>query len=476
MDVRVIYLSVVSSLLISCSGNKSEKEESELYKDQCAFSFYDSLNTLVIQNPYDQEAFFSFNINNTFPLSIASCVKEIMHSELSYPQSAWKFVIENTFHSYPFTTDNWQHNPELFLNSLGGGFCDDRASVLAYIYRAMGDSARIIGLNGHVVTEIFYNNKWQMFDPDNEVFYCDKNGAVLSVDELEDNNEQIKSPLNFCNEKLTNPVFSSRNSLTDRFAGYYASTVDNSDVSKWHTPLYTTDTTYVLPSNSSLVITLLRNGSIASIAVELTERSKGRVKIPLVPARAVGQFDLIIEEKRVSVGDTGFIFTEHQFINEIRIEKVLSVSNVYYFVNPKLKLNTDTNSIELFSSSKLNLTQKSSNVITAIFAEEFLFFDTINKTYPHFYKNLPSLSNNDDINNYLTEEYIRFLKSEGTLNESEISEALNQLRIDITLLSKDEPHLRMLIQKNYPKSVFYLFAASKHNRIDYLKKIINDEQ
>ena len=74
------------------------------------------------------------------------------------------------------------------------------------------------------------------------------------------------------------------------------------------------------------------------------------------------------------------------------------------------------------------------------------------------------------------EEYVRFLKSEGILPENEIADALNQLRIDINLLSKDDQHLRLLIEKNYPKSVFYLFAASKHNRIDYLNKLINDEK
>jgi hypothetical protein len=474
MDMRIIILFI--SFLAGCSVNKSENEKFEFYSVHNVHKVNDSLNALIIHNPADYEVYFSFNINKNFPLSINRCIEEIKQSEVAYPQSAWQFVVDKTFHSLPFASANWQHRPELFLNSLGGGLCDDRASVLAYLFKAMGDSARIVGLNGHIVTEIYYNNKWQLFDPDNGIYYCDQNGVVLSVDELEENPEQMIMPRIFCNEQLVNPVFRFSNAVTTRFAGYYASTDDNIDVSEWHIPFYNTDSVFILPSTSSLIITLGSNGTIANIVVELTEGSKGRVKIPFVAARADGQFDFIYEEKTNSVRGTGFVFPAQQIIDGITIEGVTEVSNIYYLINQKLKPIKEANSVELFSSSQLDFNQENKTLKTIKFAEEFLFFDTVQDVYPRFYSNLQPLKNGSNIKNYLMEEYVRFLKSEGILPENEIADALNQLRIDINLLSKDDQHLRLLIEKNYPKSVFYLFAASKHNRIDYLNKLINDEK
>src|SRR5690606_28353308 len=106
-------------------------------------------------------------------------------------EEAWKYVSQSTFWISPLTSKSWQHNPILFLNSIGGGFCDDRASVLAGIWRNWFDSVRVIGLNGHVVSEVYSINKWKMYDADRKVAYLNANNEVCSVAELEDSSQFV---------------------------------------------------------------------------------------------------------------------------------------------------------------------------------------------------------------------------------------------------------------------------------------------
>jgi hypothetical protein len=57
------------------------------------------------------------------------------------------------------------------LNVWGYGFCDDTANNTEVLAKAAGfTGARVWGLNGHVVAELYYNKGWHMFDPDMEVF------------------------------------------------------------------------------------------------------------------------------------------------------------------------------------------------------------------------------------------------------------------------------------------------------------------
>jgi hypothetical protein len=96
----------------------------------------------------------------------------------------WRFVVAHRFHSDPASAGIESHDPVKLLNIYGYGFCDDGANVLAAIARAAGIPARIWGLGGHVVPEVFYDERWHMFDPDNEVYYVDREGLVASVEQL----------------------------------------------------------------------------------------------------------------------------------------------------------------------------------------------------------------------------------------------------------------------------------------------------
>ena len=98
----------------------------------------------------------------------------------------WRFVAERRVHGQPVTEGDEEHDLIKYLACYGYGFCDDSAQAVAVLADGCGLKARIRGLGGHVVPEIFAGGQWRMFDPDFAVyFHADGDPrAVFGVDEL----------------------------------------------------------------------------------------------------------------------------------------------------------------------------------------------------------------------------------------------------------------------------------------------------
>ncbi len=64
---------------------------------------------------------------------------------------------------------------------MGGGYCSQHAIILNNILSEQDFNTRILGLNGHVLNEVFLEGKWRVFDPDFNVTFD------LSIKELEAN-------------------------------------------------------------------------------------------------------------------------------------------------------------------------------------------------------------------------------------------------------------------------------------------------
>jgi hypothetical protein len=62
-------------------------------------------------------------------------------------------------------------------------WCDTYARLFAYAVQAKGIPSRVIWLSGHVVPEVFFQNRWIMIDPTFD-YYVYKDGRVLSVTEI----------------------------------------------------------------------------------------------------------------------------------------------------------------------------------------------------------------------------------------------------------------------------------------------------
>lgn len=62
--------------------------------------------------------------------------------------------------------------------------CSQQSYVLVHLANDLGIRARQVGLNGHVVAELWYANAWHMFDPDYELFIRGPNGTIEGVRDL----------------------------------------------------------------------------------------------------------------------------------------------------------------------------------------------------------------------------------------------------------------------------------------------------
>jgi len=95
----------------------------------------------------------------------------------------WSWVAEQVSNFDPPSGGNDFHNPYLLTHGFGYGYCDDMASVLAQLARFNGLSSRVLGIDGHVITEIFFDGKWNVLDPDHRLFF-ERDKKMLSMDEI----------------------------------------------------------------------------------------------------------------------------------------------------------------------------------------------------------------------------------------------------------------------------------------------------
>ena len=72
--------------------------------------------------------------------------------------------------------------PYLLFNA-GGGVCHQSAIAMVKLARQIGLEGRVIGLEGHGVAEIYYDNAWHLFDANMGVIFRE-NDRVLSYAEI----------------------------------------------------------------------------------------------------------------------------------------------------------------------------------------------------------------------------------------------------------------------------------------------------
>ncbi len=70
------------------------------------------------------------------------------------------------------------------LNVYGHAICGSQSWYQNFLYNAVGLKGRIDGVSGHTVSEVKYGDKWHYFDVDMMGYVRNKEGAVVSVDEI----------------------------------------------------------------------------------------------------------------------------------------------------------------------------------------------------------------------------------------------------------------------------------------------------
>lgn len=358
MNKGKYLLFFIMIIFFSCGKNEELSFEQDL-------SFDSSVNTIIIKNPSKEEVALQWDLNSIFPIDedrIKKDIEEIAkNKDVSVQSAAWKYVYSNSFKSLPFSPEySWGHEPLIYLNSLGGGYCDDRASVLAGVWKNWFDSVKVMVLEGHVVPEVKVNNNWEMYDPDYGVAYKNDNGEVASFKELENNWKWIAYP---SKEKIItiNPSLKENNTFSYYLSQLYKDSLSNRNETEWHLDYEKQqDWTIVLPSFSSLVIQF-KDAHIYAMYVNLSKKSKGKLQNPFIPHYVEGNILMNIHDREEDFKKYSFtnISAPH---NVFKIIKSDENAKVFYLVNPKINVLKDKNLISVLSSQNLKIKLKNEDL------------------------------------------------------------------------------------------------------------------
>ncbi len=83
--------------------------------------------------------------------------------------------------------------PGLF-NGLGYGWCENHSEIFVSVLQMIGfnaDGTRINSLSGHMGAEVRYDGSWHHFDVGNHAYYPDRDGRILSLEEIEGDNASL---------------------------------------------------------------------------------------------------------------------------------------------------------------------------------------------------------------------------------------------------------------------------------------------
>ncbi len=200
MKISAIILLMIFLGSIQCSEkmiknkNKTRKLRFEVESPET--------KSVKISNKSSRIAVFNLNLNdNMFYSNIEEIINDIKSMNGEYEnepiqKKVWIFLDNFTEHNFPLTERFWYHNPIVFINSIGFGFCDDVSMVSYYLWEEMGMKARVWGYQGHVVGEVFADNRWELYDVDKHIYYYNNNDEVAGINEIIENPEIVTSPIN----------------------------------------------------------------------------------------------------------------------------------------------------------------------------------------------------------------------------------------------------------------------------------------
>jgi len=123
--------------------------------------------------------------------SCESMAAEIIRDSATDEEKAiaiMQFVHNNRYHFQPPGKprgNDYVSDPVIGLNIFGHMYCGMAARITSTLAKMAGLEARIWGLSGHIVSEIFYDGEWHIFDSDAGVFYLkDDNKTIAGMDDL----------------------------------------------------------------------------------------------------------------------------------------------------------------------------------------------------------------------------------------------------------------------------------------------------
>lgn len=346
---------------------------------------------------------FSFILNDKFYPTIHEIIGEIKKMSGNKNDSlyyyAWKFVCDNTYENSSLFKNEWITTKLLYINSVGYGNCGKEAIFLTNLWKELGYRTRMWGLSGkgedgHIVPEVYYNNRWHMLDPTYKVYYLNDSMEIAGTEELMNHTELITNPKiilkNDCYYVLR---------YTDKLASTYKLKEENQLYG--YEPIKEEIDSFLieLPPYSVLDLPgLFVSDFIKRINTNASDRlpapyfANCRLKIPpswegvlknvLVLAEIKGQGSVKIDGVEYVVGDEPLknrIGNQTDFIREVGIGKHKDTIELVYYLNPIFSALQKINTLELrgqnlnFMSIQLkNL--DSGEIVSERLAKEYFFY------------------------------------------------------------------------------------------------------
>ncbi|MEM0997242.1 MAG: hypothetical protein AAGN35_09195 [Bacteroidota bacterium] len=269
---------------------------------------------------------------------------------------AWQFVAGVSHHGATRHDSQRRHHPLIFLNSLGDGHCDDLASVLAEIWRAQGYRSRVWNLEGHVVPEVEIAGQWQVYDPDYNAFYRDRQGQPLGVAQLQSPQNPVPTAVNAPQKWQPSPgwiapVRAFYHSRSDNALNPWYDSIPRVESEAFHLPpgawirFHSTGVAYHLEQFSFPPETR------AALDLFLPDAFAGRQAVPLRVLNVSGVGELTWQERDFRVGEAAWeaaLKDADIFLDELEIRPGKNGLRLTCALNPYLfPMRTAGNRLEL---------------------------------------------------------------------------------------------------------------------------------
>ena len=293
--------------MLDSAGQVMQTLSSTVYNDGTT-----APSTLRLSNGAAADRAIELSVNALRLNDIAGVVSEVialppLEADEPLYRRAWRYVVEMRRHADPITGGGFQHQADLYLRSVGSGYCDDVSAVLDRIWTAMGYTARVMALSGHVVPEVQVNGRWELYDPDFAVYYFMRDGSVAGVDDIGQDGTLLTNP--------TTPILRlDSTAYSEILADMYTSLADNAqsffvagpDVAPIGSQLTVPANGYLdIDPGAAVTSTTVTEGSLGTfvpLRLWLPPGYVGNVKLPFVVTRLSG--DATVEFMGTSIETT----------------------------------------------------------------------------------------------------------------------------------------------------------------------------
>jgi hypothetical protein len=239
-----------------------------------------------IENSDKKAAEFNIKINNKNFNTTENIIEFIKkeYKDLTTPEQVWHFVTDYTIHNTIISKNNWLYNPIFLVNSAGSGLCGFRSALMTNLLIEMGEETRSWCVNGHVITEVLVNNRWQVYDPDKGVVYYNENSEICSFDELCGNTTYISNPINIkCITNICDSIWATSTELANMYATSEDNVIFNTEYPKTKS---SNKYSFILPPKSKLSFPIPdSNPEVLFSYAKLTipPQITGNINLPLIP-------------------------------------------------------------------------------------------------------------------------------------------------------------------------------------------------